>query len=60
MINNDIKNWQGKTIGFRCSECGGVYSFVKNPSMWGNICNSCRETERRHQEILKTLKNQER
>jgi len=54
MTDNSIRNWQGKTIGFKCSECGSIVSF-----MWGDVCNSCREVERRHQELLKAIKEQE-
>lgn len=40
-----------KTIGYRCSECGKVYS-----SMWGDVCDKCRAEERRHQELIKAIK----
>lgn len=39
-------------VGFRCWTCGGVFD-----RMWGDTCNHCRETERRHQELLSALKN---
>ncbi|KKN49566.1 hypothetical protein LCGC14_0641310 [marine sediment metagenome] len=52
MINNDVKNWRGKTIGFRCRECGDIFQ-----SMWETTCNKCRREEERHQEILKQTKN---
>ena len=55
MINNSIKNWQGQTVGFKCSECGSIVS-----AMWGDICNSCRGQERRHQELLKAIRNQQK
>lgn len=45
-MNNKVKDWHGKTIGFRCFECGAVVG-----SMWGNICNSCRS---KHDEAEKT------
>jgi len=40
-----------KTVGFKCSRCGGVF-----PSMWGDICNKCRDDERKHQELLKAIR----
>ena len=49
VMNNAVYN-QSKIVGFRCWECGKIVQ-----SMWGNTCNSCREKERRHQEILKAL-----
>jgi hypothetical protein len=48
MINNSVKNWYGETIGFRCFKCEGVF-----PSMWGSICNKCREQERLLKELFK-------
>ena len=50
-MNNEVKDSQGKTVGFRCWECGDIVS-----SMWGEHCNKCREKERRHQELLKAIK----
>ena len=38
-------------IGFRCSECGGVFD-----SMFGDTCLGCREKERRHREVIEALK----
>jgi len=51
-MNNEVKDWQGKTIGFRCWECGDIVQ-----SMWGETCNKCREKERRHKELIETIKN---
>ena len=53
MINNEIRNWQGRSVGFKCIQCGGVYS-----QMWGNVCNKCRAEERRHQELINALNKQ--
>jgi len=36
-MNNEVKNWQGKVIGFKCFQCGNVYD-----QMWDTTCNSCR------------------
>lgn len=36
-MNNSVKDYQGKIIGFRCIRCGNVKS-----SMWGETCNECR------------------
>ena len=37
--------------GFRCDTCMKIY-----PSMFGDTCNSCKEIERRHQEIVAAIK----
>jgi len=47
MINNDVKNWQGQVIGFRCSVCDEIKT-----KMWGTICNACRK----QQELIDLLK----
>ena len=51
MINNSVQNAYGRIIGFRCHECGGVFE-----AMWGEVCNGCREKERRHREVLEALR----
>jgi predicted nucleic acid-binding Zn-ribbon protein len=53
MTNFDlsVKDWRGRIIGYRCIDCGGVFS-----SMWDNICNGCRESERRHQELVAAIR----
>ena len=33
-----VKDWRGHVLGYRCIDCGGVFS-----QMWGNVCNKCRE-----------------
>lgn len=50
-FNNSVRDARGECVGFRCHECGGVFQ-----TMWGNICNGCRETERRHQEVLTAMR----
>lgn len=53
MTNFDlsVRDWRGRVIGYRCIDCGGVF-----PSMWGNVCNKCREDERRHRELVAAIK----
>lgn len=50
-MNNAVRDWQGRTIGFRCWTCQKIA-----PSMWGETCNQCREDERRHQEMLAAIR----
>jgi len=50
-FNNTVRDAWGEIVGFRCFECGNVYTH-----MWGNVCNACRETERRHRELLEVMK----
>lgn len=38
MKNNEVKDADGKVIGFRCSRCDQVKTV-----MWEEICNECRE-----------------
>ena len=41
-MNNDVKNLEGETIGFRCNICDQVKT-----KMWGTVCNECaRKNER--------------
>ena len=54
-MNNDVKNYKGKVIGFRCSQCGEI-----KDRMWGTICNSCRSKEdlkAKIDELTNLLKN---
>lgn len=46
-----VKDWRGRAVGYRCIDCRGVFD-----AMWGNICNGCREQERRHQELVAAIK----
>ena len=48
-MNNDVRDWQGNIIGFRCSVCDEIKS-----KMWGTVCNEC--SERR--ELIRELKKQ--
>jgi len=50
-FNNAVQDGHGRTVGFRCYECGGVFQ-----SMRGETCNGCREKERRHRELIEALK----
>ena len=52
MINNAVKDAHGNVIGYRCSVCGEIYT-----SMWGNVCNKCREERKFRQQLLEALKN---
>lgn len=36
-MNNDVRSFNGKVIGFRCFRCGEV-----KDRMWGTTCNACR------------------
>ena len=36
-MNNDVRNYRGEVIGFRCFQCGEV-----KDRMWGTTCNACR------------------
>ena len=51
MINNEIKNSRGQTIGFRCSKCNEIFD-----KMWSNICNLCRDDIKKHNELLEQIK----
>lgn len=55
MMNNEVRDWRGQTIGFRCFECGKVAQ-----SMWDETCNECRAKERRHREAMATDRAPER
>lgn len=50
-FNNSVKDGWGELVGFRCFECGGIFQ-----SMWGEVCNGCREKERRHRELVEAVK----
>ena len=53
MINPvTIRDSRGREIGYVCNRCGRTVS-----SMWGNICNICREDDRKHNELMKALRN---
>lgn len=54
-FNNIIYGRRGEVVGFRCVECGGVYQ-----SGFDETCNECRATERRHQEVLRTIRETSR
>lgn len=53
-LNNEVRDSDGHVFGFRCLECGSIFS-----SMWSCICNGCREKERRHQELLAAIRARE-
>lgn len=50
-MNNAIRGSDGKTIGFECFRCGGMYQ-----RMWGETCNKCRDDDRKHAELVAALK----
>ena len=50
-MNNEVRNRDGKVIGYECFTCGGMFQ-----RMWGTVCNECRDKERRHQEILAAMR----
>jgi DNA-directed RNA polymerase subunit N (RpoN/RPB10) len=35
-MNNEVRDFRGNLIGFRCFTCNDVV-----PSMWGTTCNQC-------------------
>jgi hypothetical protein len=41
MINNAVYDERGRETGYRCSVCQEI-----KPSMWGTVCNLCRERRR--------------
>lgn len=51
MINNAVYHGD-KVIGFRCLQCHQMA-----PAMWGCICNSCREQNRKHDELIEAIKS---
>ena len=51
MRSYPVRDWRGDVVGYRCRICGEVYG-----SMWGDICNKCREEERRHKELLGAIR----
>ena len=52
MINpRIIRDFNGRISGFVCNRCGRVVQ-----SMWGNTCNSCREEDRKHDELIRALR----
>ena len=53
-IVGTVQDGLGRVLGYRCNTCSGVFQ-----TMWGNICNQCRDIERRHQEILKAIKDKQ-
>jgi hypothetical protein len=51
VMNNAVKNWQGKVIGYRCFRCGDIVG-----SMWGNICNKCRDNDDKQEEMMHEIR----
>lgn len=52
MINNEIRDYRGNLIGFRCPNCGNLCE-----RGWGNTCNRCRKEERRYRELLRAIRD---
>ena len=48
---NEIRDAYGRVVGFQCQKCFGVF-----PSMWGLVCNRCRDEERRHKELVAAIR----
>jgi hypothetical protein len=38
--------------GFQCWTCREIFD-----SMWGETCNGCRDTEKRHKELIAAIKS---
>lgn len=51
MINNEIRDWQGALIGFRCTNCGETYQ-----SGFGAECNHCARSKKQHSELISEIK----
>ena len=49
-MNNSVTDRNGKVMGFRCGRCGEVYE-----SMWGTVCNECRDKNEKHSELIKEI-----
>jgi hypothetical protein len=50
-MNNEVREGN-KAVGFRCWTCGNVFE-----RMWGETCNGCRNTERRHKETIAAIQS---
>lgn len=48
---NSIYDSNGRIVGFRCFECGEIANM-----MWGEICNSCRSKQEKHNEMIYEIK----
>lgn len=51
-MNNTVITNTGVVAGYRCSQCGDV-----KEKMWGNTCNSCRDVNAKHAELLAEIKD---
>lgn len=40
----------GRIVGFRCRRCRGIYD-----TMWGNLCNVCRESNDENAKLRKEI-----
>jgi len=49
-FDNSVRDGRGRCVGFRCDTCGKIAQ-----AMWGNTCNECRDTERRHRELIAAI-----
>jgi hypothetical protein len=49
MTNNEVRDWRGNIVGFRCDICDQVKT-----KMWGEICNECRE----RRELIELLRRE--
>lgn len=52
MINPvTLRDSNGRETGYVCGRCRRVVQ-----AMWGNICNLCREEDRKHDELIRALR----
>lgn len=49
-FDTSVKDWRGNVIGYHCLECGDIVQ-----QMWGEVCNRCRDVERRHKELIAAI-----
>lgn len=53
MFNNAVFDSNRNLVGYRCHECQEIKG-----TMWGEICNECRDKERRHKELISAIQSQ--
>lgn len=49
-MENSVRDRNGKVTGYKCRICGNVVQ-----SMWGDVCNQCRENRSENEKLRKTL-----
>ncbi len=50
-MNNEVRNYRGQVIGYKCIQCGKVVQ-----SMWNITCNDCRKKNKEHEELITEIK----